>query len=201
MRSQLCEASSLVSQLIIDNTDISAPAKAESSSLIHTVLPATRRRSPVNSAECPRLTPPAFPQALHGQERANLELNQQVKGPGRCTLHSDTPPHTPSTLPGSSGFRGAVIFALPRRQVLACVKAALLFLTLPPPSPPPPPSAISCQLALVLARPSAGAGLSLSSGKPQLQSDGILGDGGGRLFALHHFDLALVLPTTFSLCN
>lgn len=35
MRSQLCEASSLVSQLIIDNTDISAPAKAESSSLIH----------------------------------------------------------------------------------------------------------------------------------------------------------------------
>lgn len=38
--------------------------------------------------------------------------------------------------------------------------------------------------------------MSLSPGKPQLQRDGVVRDGGrGGLFALHPFDLALILPS------
>lgn len=176
MRSQPCEASSLVSQLIIDNTDISAPAKAESS-------PSLIRSPPRYTTEVTRqllgvpggLSPPGFPQALPGQVRGNLKRSTGL-GAG------EVPPAPRAALaPSQRGFRGAAIFALPRTQLWASVKVAPLFLS---PLPPllllfllPQPSAVSWPWQL--GRPSAGDGLSLSLGKPWLRKDGAVRDGRG----------------------
>lgn len=147
MRSQLCEASSLVSQLIIDNTDISAPAKAESSSLIHS--------PPCYAAE---VASQLQGSSLLALLRLCIARRQQTwsKSTGKGAMQ--TAPQPPLATPiGRLQLLRQCDFCSAAAQVLTSVKVALLFLHLPP-----PPSAISCQLARV------GAGWSLSPGKPQL---------------------------------